>query len=155
MSLLDVLTEIRDALASADREEAEPLLDALSQSLHMLGTEGTTQVLALWLEDGLREAVSGARGQQGSWRSDQVSETVAAIRLILEQSGLEGIDATLRLALLAAAKGDSRAELDQVLDRFNKGLLSNAFVSLDPGNKRFPVEIRSTGSLGVDRVAVR
>lgn len=49
---------------------------------------------------------------------------------------------------LAQAKGDSKAEIDLMIDRFDRGLMANAFITLDPNNSRFPVEVVGTGRIG-------
>lgn len=133
----NLTTEVRDCVSALADLDETPLYRALIDSLVCLGVAGTIGALRLW-----------ARASAPPLPTEAVGRAVEDLQRLLEDGGMSHLESTLRLAPLAAAKGDSRLELNQVLDRFELGLASNAFVTMDPRNKRFPVEIVGTGKLG-------
>jgi hypothetical protein len=61
-----------------------------------------------------------------------------------------GVGAVLcRLLPLALAKGESKQQLEEVLDRLERDLPSTAFIAFDPSNKRYPVNVTETGRLSL------
>lgn len=67
------------------------------------------------------------------------------LKKTIDAHGVATTEACLTLVPIAQAKGDSRAEVDLMLDRFDRGLMANAFITLNPSNKRFPCEVVGTG----------
>lgn len=77
-------------------------------------------------------------------------ESKAFLTRLKEQLATHGVKTTercLKLVPLAQAGQESGAEVDLMLDRFNRGLVANVFVSLNPHHKRFPCEVVGTGSV--------
>lgn len=77
----------------------------------------------------------------------QTLEFLEHLQKVLTDNGLAVTRTCLTLVPIAQAKGDSKAELDLMIDRFDRGLMANAFLTLNPGNSRFPVEVVGTGQL--------
>lgn len=78
----------------------------------------------------------------------EVQACVHELQDVIDKYGVSTLQTCLKLVPLARAKGESRAELDLMLDRMDRGLVTNCFVTVNPANKRFPVEIVGTGRIG-------
>ncbi len=72
---------------------------------------------------------------------------------IISGHGTSVAQSLLGLAPVALAKGDSKRQLDESMDRYSRGLPTNMFIELDP-SKRFTCEVTETGRLGLANLSL-
>lgn len=96
----------------------------------------------------LLEALAADQAGEPDPEQAEAGQFLQELREALDRVGLATVRTCLKLVPLAQAKGESRAELDLMIDRMDRGLIANCFVSVNPNNTRFPVEIIGTGRLG-------
>lgn len=83
-----------------------------------------------------------------------VAKLLSSLTHVVEVHGLATAETMIRLLPIAQAKGDSRQQLEEVLDRHERGLPSTAFIQLDPNNRRYPTSIVETGRLSLANLSL-
>lgn len=93
------------------------------------------------------EAVQTAEGEGSRAGHAEQLAFLTHLEEVLREHGIATTAMCLRLVPVAQAKGDSRAEIDLMLDRYDRGLMANAFLTLNPRHPRFPCEVVGTGRI--------
>lgn len=102
-------------------------------------------------------AAAQARSQEGASSAqqaemDEALAFLADLQVALTRYDVATVSGCLKLLPLALAKGDSKAEIDLAVERYARGLPSGVWITMDPGNRRFPIEAVGTGRLGARHV---